>query len=425
VNDIIVYQYQNSKLSGRFYYALFGTYSAYVIKNARYCFDSTKVPTLFTASLEAYHSKDVSATNFYYQTDIQVHATESDNTGKACKVGILVKLNDDNLLWFYWDLLGASEPSEKNRKVSMVYKINGSYNWRSSKDTVTQAGDPWVGGERYVYIPNGNMGYSNAVIGGGVNTFSVLKQGSTGTFMLNGIPCLQSTHANFAGACTVGVLSQYQSYTAFNGVYITDTTELDNIAIEKGIVNEGITIDGTISDAEWTAGGLNATQETASNGEYFKTKAFLGRSFIYVIGEFATTNYRDNAIVGDGTEEDAEITNSYKTWSNTNVEIRCYHNSGDTSYYRRAYVNSILNSASVSNFSFNVTQENGLNVVTYEIMIPYCTFGYPNSTNSTYLTLAVKPGVIASNDSTLYSNPELGAWWSDSIKHEITGCGIS
>ena len=107
------------------------------------------------------------------------------------------------------------------------------------------------------------------------------------------------------------------------------------------------------------------------------------------------------------------------------MEIRCYHNFSDTSYYRRAYVNSILNSASVSNFSFSVTKNGSLSIVTYEIMIPYCTFGYPNSTNSTYLTLAVKPGVIGANDSTLYSNPELGSWWSDSIKHEITGCGIS
>jgi len=297
------------------------------------------------------------------------------------------------------------------------------YSWVTNRD---EAGANWVGGEKSVYLAPGNSG----TIIGGIHTFSVLKQGNVVTFMLNGVPCLQSTHTDFSGDCTVGLFAHGQSYTAYNGIFIQEEAKLNEIAQERGIVGDEVLLDGTISSSEWNLGKV--IEQKASNGEYNKYSVVLGRAFIYVLGEMGTFNYRDDATVMDGTEEDSELESSitYKTWSNTNIEIRSY-NEGEsqTNYYRRAYLNAVLNSASVANFTFNKAIKTvggqDLHVITYEIMIPYTTFGYSNPTNFTYLLVAVKPGVVSASSTQLYSNSELGgSWWTNGQKHYVTANGI-
>jgi len=474
--------FTDDQLVGNVRFGFKGYKVNYSISNAKYiCSNNDRLRIQETKM-----SNTVTQENFYFESKVHANAFMPGNyelDGDTSLGGIVVQsVKDTSKQWyFYMEINNGDSSDNYNRRVGLVPIVNGVPQWKSEYVNYYNGNilDQWKRAESIVYVSPLSKSFidsdGNLKVDPDANTvgnvLSVYKNGKTLVFMLNSVPYLFVEDDDFAGKASVGFRSDGYSLGFKDSQFISEQSELIKIAKERSIItnevvngnettyeiNDGIICDGVFSDKEdkWKTIDItdvikiNAVRcsKTATNGERYEFRAFLGKNFLYVgIEAYSLSCYGyEGGVVLDETE--------YRIlWHNFNMEISGIRNN----QVSQTAFNVIGVNLGVANFGYTVVKEGDLYHIIAEVAIPYESFGLTTGASLVEdITFAVRPGLDGRETSASYEsdteqdgyytdanhhfNGELagveleqniidksgkGYWWNDGKLYYVTGAGV-
>ncbi|MBO4962750.1 MAG: hypothetical protein J6C97_03140, partial [Clostridia bacterium] len=417
-NNIKCFSYTSNVLAddlGKIcYIGLQGWNVSYNVRNALYCqnpgvTEGTGLNDVKRANVDTvsdnykngeYHSNTIYDTDFYYETFITPTGFSNLNSQQG-KVGIMLTSceNKNNQVFFYANLWDRSERQE----IGMMTSLNGEWDVGSLADTTSKV--------LKIYENTLNVR----------KRYAIWKKGASIYFIFNETAYFVTYNPALAGDCTVSLKTMNVVFSFDGSVqdedgsqYSEELSNYDKIAQERGI-NE-VVLDGNFNDTAWSQEGRSRTiekYETDGSGRYFKFKAFLGKSFMYIAAE---------AKVNEIIKGDVFLDASAILSSNLQVDFR-----GSDIVARSG-----INGKSLYNGFAHVTfVEVGNGVIRMEAAIPYVVYSkQANSSAITSLVARFSFGACEKSetlgwwgeDTTL--EEDRNKWWCDLKYYTVTGSGI-